>query len=108
MSPEMIAGFAADVRIHHRAWVLDAVFDVDSHPHLVNAVSKETEISHPYMNFFESCDSYIAYTMKGFDLISFSMPRDRSSLLNKNDVPGLAILLPIVPCNYEGTGGCLF
>jgi hypothetical protein len=34
----------------------------------------------------------IAYKMKGVDLISFSMPKRRSSLLNKNAVPVLAIL----------------
>jgi hypothetical protein len=41
---------------------------------------------------FESRASYIAYTMKGLDLISFSMPKLCSSLLNKNAVPVLAIL----------------
>ncbi len=89
MSPEMTASFAADVRIRARAWILDAVLDVASHPHLVN----ETEISHAYVeNMFERCDLYIAYTMKGLDLISFSMPNHRSSLLNPNAVPVTAIL----------------
>jgi hypothetical protein len=41
MSPEMTASFAADVRIRARAWMLDAVLDVNSHPHLVNADNYE-------------------------------------------------------------------
>jgi hypothetical protein len=42
----------------------------------------------------ESCKSYLAYPMKRLDLIFivFSMPKHRSSLLNKNAVPVVAIL----------------
>jgi hypothetical protein len=45
MSPEMTASFAADVRISARAKMLDAVLDVNSHPHLMlNADNDETDI----------------------------------------------------------------
>ena len=51
MSPEMQASFVQfaanlNARIRARAWMLDAVLDVNSHPHLVNA--KSDEISHVY------------------------------------------------------------
>ena len=93
----MTASFAAaGVRIRARAWVLDAVLDVHSHPLLVNPSSDEREISHEYVKkMFESCDSYRANklnTMRGLDLISFSMPKHSSSLLNKSAVPVTVIL----------------
>ena len=75
--------------------MLDSVRDVDSHPHLVRTTGNndETGISHAYMKIlFENCDSYIARTMKGLDLISFSIPKHRLSLLKKNAVPVMAIL----------------
>jgi hypothetical protein len=76
--------------------MLDAVLDVDSHPHLVNANNHETEISHEYVKrIFQRCDLHRANTlntMKGLDLISFSVPKHRSSLLNRNAVPVTAIL----------------
>jgi hypothetical protein len=40
------ASFAADVKIRARAWMSDAVLDVDSNPHLVNANNDERDISH--------------------------------------------------------------
>ena len=87
------ASFAHDVVIRARAWILNAVLDVDSHPHLVSTNSDETEISQAYVtNMFKSCDSFIGHNLKGLDLISFAMPKHRSSLLNKNAVPVVAIL----------------
>lgn len=44
---------------------------------------------------FQHCDSFRATklnSMRGLDLISFSMPKHHSSLLNKNAVPVTAIL----------------
>ena len=41
---------------------------------------------------FESCESYLAYTMKGLNLISFSMPKHQSTLMSKAVVPVVAIL----------------
>jgi hypothetical protein len=77
------AQFAADVRIRARAWMLDAVLDVDSHPHLLNLNGNETGISHEYVkNVPEQCESYcvnILNTVRGLDLISFSIPKPRSS-----------------------------
>ena len=83
----------ADKRIRARAWVLDAVFDVHSHPHLVSTNNNETAISPAYVTkIFEGCEKFIASNMRGVDLISFSLPTDRSSLANKNAVPVVAIV----------------
>ncbi len=73
MPQEMTASFAAYVAIRACAWMLDAVLDVDAHPHLVNANSDETEISHEYVKkIFQRCDSCHANklnTMRVLDLI---------------------------------------
>jgi hypothetical protein len=93
MSPELTASFADGKKIRARAWILDAVFDVHSHPHLVSANDDETAISQAYVtSIFDSRASYIGRTMKGLDLFSFSLPANRSSLANKNAVPVVAIL----------------
>jgi hypothetical protein len=93
MSPEMTASFTDGKRIRARAWMLDAVFDVHSHPRLVNTDHDETAISQAYVTeIFDGRASYISRTMKGLDLISFSLPTDRLSLPNKNAVPVAAIL----------------
>jgi hypothetical protein len=85
-----------DVRIRARAWVLDAVIEVASHPHLLIVNGDETEISHQYVEkMLKQCESYgvnTLNTMRGLDLISFSIPKLRSSLLYKNSVPLMAIL----------------
>jgi hypothetical protein len=40
-----------------RAWMLDAVLDVYSHPQLVNTNRDETEIRHEYVKkMFKSCE----------------------------------------------------
>ena len=44
---------------------------------------------------FHHCDSYRSTTLntvRGLDLISFAVPKHRSSLLNKNALPVVAIL----------------
>ena len=99
MSQQMTASFAAaGVRIRARAWVLDAVLDVHSQPLLVNPSSdeRELEFSPEYVTkIFQHCDSFRATksnSMRGLDLISFSMPKHHSSLLDKNAVPVTAIL----------------
>ena len=80
---------AADGRIRSLAWMLDAVFDVNLHQNLVN----KREISHKYVEkIFESCEKIIVNTMKGLDLISFSLPKQRLGMANKNAVPVTAIL----------------
>ena len=82
-----------DVGIRARAWVLDAVLDVTLHPDLLIVNGNETEISHQYVEkIFESCEKIIANTMKGLDLISFSLPKQRLGMTNKNAVPVTAIL----------------
>jgi hypothetical protein len=89
MSPATL-GASPGMTIRARAWMLDAVLDVYSHPQLVN--TNRDEISHEYVKkMFESCESYLAYTMKGLNLISFSMPKHQSTLMSK-DVPVVAIL----------------
>jgi hypothetical protein len=94
VSPKLTAGFADGKRIRARAWMLDAVFDVHSHPHLVSTNNDETATSQAYVTIiFDSHASYIGHNMKGLDLISFSLPANRSSLPNKNAVPVAAILL---------------
>jgi hypothetical protein len=41
-----------------RAWMLDAVLDVDSHPHLLNVNCDEGEISHEYVKkMLKYCES---------------------------------------------------
>ena len=93
MSQEMPASSSVDVRIQARAWILDAIIDINLHPLLVNKNSDKTEISQEYIRkFFESCNSWIAKTMKGLNLLSFSMPKDRSSLRCMNEVPVVGIL----------------
>ena len=93
MSQEMPASSSVDVRIQARAWILDAIIDITLHPLLVNKNSDKTEISQEYIRkFFESCNSWIAKTMKGLNLLSFSMPKDRSSLRCMNEVPVVGIL----------------
>ena len=83
----------ADKGIRARAWVLDALFDVRSHPHLVSTNNHETAISPAYVTkIFEGCEKYIARNMKGVDLLSFSLPTDRSSLANKDAVPVVALV----------------
>ena len=93
ISPEMTDSFTAGKRTRARACMLDAVFDVHSHPHLVSTNNDETAVSQAYVTrIFDGCASYIARTMKGLDLISLSLPTDHSSLPNKNAVPVTAIL----------------
>ena len=90
MSPATL-GASPVMTIRARAWMLDAVLDVDSHPQLVN--TNRDEISHEYVKkMFESCESYLACTMKGLNLISFSMPKHHSTLMYKTAVPVVAIL----------------
>ena len=92
MSREMTAS-SVDVRIQARAWILDAIIDINLHPLLVNKNSDKTEISQAYIRkIFESCNSWIAKTMKGLNLLAFSMPKDRSSLRCMNEVPVVGIL----------------
>ncbi len=89
MSPEMTAGFAADVRIC--AWMLDAIHDVDLLPHLVNhdANSDETKISHSYVEkMFERCDLYLAHTQKESDNDSKSLSKLLASLPIPRQVQG--------------------
>ena len=85
-----------DVGIRARAWVLDAVLDVTLHPDLLIVNGNETEISHQYVKtMLQQCESYCVNTlntMRGLDLISFSIPKLRSSLLYTNSVPMTAIL----------------
>jgi hypothetical protein len=51
--------------------MLDAVLDVDSQLHLVNADKDETEFSHEYVKkLFESRASYIAYRLNPVVTIS--------------------------------------
>jgi hypothetical protein len=93
LSPELTASFADGKRIRARAWMLDAVFDVHSHPHLVSTNNDETAISQAYVTtIFDSRASYIGHNMKGLDLISFSLSANRLSMPNKNAVPVAAIL----------------
>jgi hypothetical protein len=67
MSPAT-PGASPGMPIRARAWMLDAVFDVYSHPELVN--TNRDEISHEYVKkMFESCESYLANTMNGLNLI---------------------------------------
>jgi hypothetical protein len=81
MSLEMTASSAADEGIRAFAWMLDTVFNIHFHPLLMNENGDQTVMSHGYVeSIFDSCDSYIASTMKRLNLISFSMPKDRSSL----------------------------
>ena len=90
MSPATL-GASPGMTIRARAWMLDAVLDVHSHPQLVN--TNRDEISHEYVRkMFESCESYLAYTIKGLNLISFSMPKHQSTLMSKAVVPVVAIL----------------
>ena len=90
MSPATL-GASPGMTIRARAWMLDAVLDIYSHPQLVN--TNRDEISHEYVkSMFESCESYLAYTMKGLNLISFSMPKHQSTLMSKAVVPVAAIL----------------
>ena len=78
-------------RICARAWLLDTVIAVDSHPHLVNTNSGE--ISHACVrNIFESRKTLIEYTWKGVDFISFSIPRNMENLRPRNAVPMVAII----------------
>ena len=61
MSPEMTASFTDGKRIRARAWMLDAVFDVHSHPRLVNTDHDETAISQAYVTeIFDGRASYIS------------------------------------------------
>ena len=81
-------------QVRARAWMLDAVFDLNLHPHLVN--TNNGDIEHEYVRkVFHECDLYCSKTlntMRGLDLISFSAPKHSSSLLNKLAVPVVAIL----------------
>ncbi len=89
MSPAT-QGASPGMTIRARAWMLDAVLDVYSHPQLVN--TNRDEISDEYVKkMFESCESCLAYAMKGLNSISFSMPRHHSTLMYKTAVPVLAI-----------------
>jgi hypothetical protein len=63
MSPATL-GASPGMTIRARAWMLDAVLDVDSHPHLINANNHETEISHEYVKrIFQRCDLHRANTL---------------------------------------------
>ncbi len=81
MSPEMTANSAENGRIRALAWMLYTVFDISFHPRLVNENGSYPEFSHEYAkSIFDSCESFIAKTIKGFNLLSFSMPKNHSSL----------------------------
>ena len=87
----MMADFADAARIRARAWLLDAVIAVDSHPHLVNTNSGE--ISYECVrNIFNSRKTLIEHTWKGLDFISFSIPKNMKNLHPRNAVPMVAIL----------------
>ena len=97
MSPDMTASYAADVAIRARAWILDAVIDINSHPRLVNDSGSDTsKLSHEYVHsIFDRSYSFMTdtlKTMRGLDVISFSMPKDRSSLCYKDAVPVTGIM----------------
>ena len=93
IAPQMTARLAADVSTRARAWMLDAVIDINLNPRLVDANSYITKFSHEYVrDIFHRCDPFIAKHMKGLDLISFSMLKDRSSLHLIDAVPVVGIL----------------
>ncbi len=80
----------SDAQIHARAWLLDAKFDVALHPQLAKA---DTDQIFPQRvrQYFDDRAAYLKTTMKGLDLITYSMPTALSSLPNQSVVPVLCI-----------------
>ena len=79
MSPDMTASYAADVAIRARAWILDAVIDINSHPRLVNDSGSDTsKLSHEYVhNIFDRSYSFMTDTLKTMRWIVVVFPGAR-------------------------------